>query len=93
MFHLLLQWSYLFSVLSNLTEQNIDGKALAYLAKEGTAAQFSACGLTTVGEQLLLKELISELPVAQIPYRRSKKPTVKEIKALSELNQRIYKAK
>ncbi|XP_074632467.1 uncharacterized protein LOC141890822 [Acropora palmata] len=74
-------------------EQNIDGKALAYLAKEGTAAQFSACGLTTVGEQLLLKELISELPVAQIPCRRNKKPTVQEIKALSEMNERIYKAK
>ncbi|XP_068679976.1 uncharacterized protein [Montipora foliosa] len=88
-----IQQKYNKDIAKKFEEENIDGKALAYLAKEGTAAQSSACGLTTVGEQLLLKELISELPVAQIPCRRNKKPTVQEIKALSEMNQRIYKAK
>ncbi|XP_068728316.1 uncharacterized protein [Montipora capricornis] len=88
-----IQQKYNKDIAKKFEEENIDGKALAYLAKEGTAAQFSACGLTTVGEQLLLKELISELPVAQIPCRRNKKPTVQEIKALSEMTQRIYKVK
>ncbi|XP_068746865.1 uncharacterized protein [Montipora capricornis] len=88
-----IQQKYNKDIAKKFEEENIDGKALAYLAKEGTAAQFSACGLTTVGDQLLLKELISELPVAQIPCRRNKKPTVQEIKALSEMTQRIYKVK
>ena len=34
-----------------LPEQEIDGKALIFLAKEGSASQFNTCGLSTVGEQ------------------------------------------
>ena len=78
-------YRFIFGLLSNPTEQKIDGKALKLLSKEGSRTQYEACGLATVGDQLLLKELVcplDEVPVAA--YRRSKKPT---------LDQRIYKAK
>jgi len=75
-------------------EQKIDGKALRYLAAEGSSAQFEACGLNAVGEQLLLKEIVSELPLVQmVPGRRNKKPSIAEVKTMSDMNQRIYKAK
>ncbi|KAL9977533.1 hypothetical protein ACROYT_G014946 [Oculina patagonica] len=70
------------------------GKALKLLAREGSRAQYEACGLATVGDQLLLKDVVcsvDEVPVAA--YRRSKKPTVLEVKSLSPLDQRVYKAK
>lgn len=64
------------------------------LAKEGSPDQFAACGLETVGDQLRLKEVASQVPsVSSVIVRGSKKPTISEIKAMSELDQRIYKAK
>ncbi|KAL9976747.1 hypothetical protein ACROYT_G014076 [Oculina patagonica] len=81
-------------VAEKFREQKIDGKALKLLAREGSRAQYEACGLATVGDQLLLKDVVcsvDEVPVAA--YRRSKKPTVLEVKSLSPLDQRVYKAK
>lgn len=82
-----------FLCLSNHVEQKIDGKALQLLAKEGSQAQFEACGIPAVGDQLLLKELFATEVPHLAPYRRNKKPTVVEVKAMSDMNQRIYKAK
>lgn len=42
-----------------LIEQNIDGKTLILLAKEGSAVQLVACGLETVGDQLRLRGCIT----------------------------------
>ena len=72
-------------------EQKIDGNALKLLAREGNTTQYTACGLTTVGDQMRLKEIASEVPLALSKHR--KKPTITEMKSLTELNQRIYKAK
>ena len=71
----------------------IDGKALIFLAKEGSASQFNACGLSTVGEQMRLKELVSELPIVVTKAGQRNKPSKTSIKQLSEMNQHIYKAK
>lgn len=76
-----------------LLEQEIDGKALIFLAKEGSASQFNACGLSTVGEQMHLKELVSELPIVVTKAGHRNKASKTSIKQLSEMNQRIYKAK
>ncbi|KAK2556217.1 hypothetical protein P5673_021827, partial [Acropora cervicornis] len=73
--------------------QEIDGKALIFLAKEGSASQFNACGLSTVGEQMRLKELVSVLPIVVTKAGHRNKPSKTNIKQLSEMNQRIYKAK
>ena len=77
------------------TEQKIDGNALKLLAREGNTTQYAACRLTTVGDQMHLKEMISGLTLPLVPVlsRHRKKPTITEIKTLTELNQRIYKAK
>lgn len=81
-------------ISSFFVEQKIDGKALRYLASEGSLAQFEKCGLTAVGEQLLLKEMVSEFPLVPVVHiRRNKKPSIAEVKTLSDINQRIYKAK
>ena len=69
-------------------EQKIDSNALKLLVREGNTTQYAACRLTTVGDQMGLKESASELPLAL-----SKKPPITEIKSLTELNQRIYKGK
>lgn len=69
-------------IYSFLYNKKIDGKALRYLAAEGSSAKFEACGLT---------EMVPELPL--IPSRRNKKPSVAEVKSMSDMNQRIYKAK
>lgn len=71
-------------------EQKIDGNALKLLAREGNTTQYAACGLTTVGDQMRLKEIASGLPLALSRHR--KKPTITEMKSLTELNQRIYEA-
>ena len=57
--------------------------------------QLTACGLETVGDQLRLKEVASQVTLsdASVIFRGKKKPTIFKIKAMSELNQRIYKAK
>ncbi|XP_068706542.1 uncharacterized protein [Montipora foliosa] len=44
-------------------------------------------------QQKYNKDVAKKFEVAQIPCRRNKKPTVQEIKALSEMTQRIYKVK
>ena len=72
-------------------EQKIDGNALKLLVREGNTTQYAACRLTTVGDQMRLKEIASELPLELSKHR--KKPTITEMKSLTELNQRIYKAK
>lgn len=74
------------------SEQEIDGRALIYLAREGSFKQLEACGLLKVGDQLRLKEFIAEVPVVS-QGRRNKKPSISEIKAKPKLDQRIYKAK
>ena len=75
-----------------LIEQNIDGKTLILLAKEGSAVQLVACGLETVGDQLRLKEVASQVrQMPEIIVRGRKKPTILEIKTMTELNQCIYK--
>lgn len=81
------QWNKIKSYdLFLFVEQKIDGKALKYLAAEGSSAQFEACGLTAVGEQLRLKEMVSELPLVQmVPSRRNKKPSVAEVKTMSDI--------
>lgn len=66
-------------------------KVLKLLAKDGSAAQFASCGLSTVGDQMRLKEIASEVPL--VIKRHCKKPTVAEMRSLQDLNQRIYKAK
>ena len=78
-----------------LLAQKIDGRALCILAKEGSFAQLTACGLETVGDQLRLKEVASQVPSSDtsVIFRGNKKPTISEIKAMSDLDQRIYKAK
>ena len=81
-------YQFIFGLRSNRTEQKIAGKALKLLAGEGSRAQYEACGLETVGDQLLLKELVYppvEVPVAA--YRRIKKPIVFEVKSMSTLDQ------
>ena len=64
---------------------------LKLLAKEGSTDQLFACGLQTVGDELRLKEVASLVQVPEIIIR-GKKPTLSEVKAMSDLNQRIYKA-
>ena len=58
------------------TEQKIDGNALKLLAREGNTTQYAACGLTTVGDQMHLKEMISGLTLPLVPVlsRHRKKP-------------------
>ena len=70
---------------------NIEQNALKLLAREGNTTQYAACRLTTVGDQMQLKEIGSGLPLALSKHH--KKPTITEMKSLTELNQRIYKAK
>ena len=77
----------------SLIEQKIDGRALKLLAKEGSTDQLAACGLETVGDQLRLKEVASLVQMPEIIIRGKKKPTIKQVKAMSDLDQRIYKAK
>ena len=77
-----------------ISAQKIDGKALVFLSKEGSVAQLEVCGLSTVGEQMRLKELVAEAPIVYAQGgQRKKKPSVMSIKQCSEMNQRIYKAK
>ena len=80
-----------FGFSSSNIEQKIDGNALKLLAREGNTTQYAACGLYTVGDQMRLKEIASGLPLALSRHR--KKPTITQMKSLTELNQRIYKAK
>ena len=61
------------------------------LAKDGNATQFASYGLSTVGDQMRLKEIASEIPL--VIRRHRKKHTVAEMKSLTDLNQRIYKVK
>ena len=78
-------------------DQKIDGKALFFLSKEGSVAQLEVCGLKTVGDQMHLREFVYSLsqdPAVDIAVgRRTSKPSLKNIKQCSEMNQRIYKAK
>jgi len=78
-----------------LLAQQIDGRALCILAKEGLFAQLTACGLETVGDQLRLNEVTSQVPSSDtsVIFSGNKKPTISAIKAMSNLDQRIYKAK
>ena len=39
-------------------EQKIDGKALFFLSREGSFTQLDVCSLSTVGDQMRLKELV-----------------------------------
>ena len=72
-------------------DQKIDGRALLRLAKEGTIEQLNACGLKTVGEQMKLRDFV--LPLEE-PFKLTrKKPTIAQIKSMTDLNQRLYKAK
>lgn len=72
-------------------EQKIDSNALKLLAREGNTTQYAACRLTTVGDQMQLKEIASELPLALSKHR--KKPSITEMKSLTELNQRSLQSK
>ena len=73
------------------TEQRIAGKALKLLTKDDNATQFAACGLSTVGYQMQLEEIASGIPLVIGMHR--KKPSVAEMRTLTDLNQSIYKAK
>ena len=65
--------------------EKIDGRAVCILAKEGSLVQLTACGLETVGE------VASRVPSSDtsVIFRENKKPTISEIKAMSDLDQRI----
>jgi len=45
-----------------ISAQKIDGKAQVFLSKEGSVAQLEVCGLSTIGDQMRLKELVAEAP-------------------------------
>lgn len=60
-----------------ISAQKIDGKAQVSLSKEGSVVQLEVCGLSTIGDQMHLKELVAEAPIiyAQAEQRK-KKPSV-----------------
>lgn len=62
-----------------LTEQNINGKGLLFLADRGTKQQMEACGLDLVGDQMKLLEVL-ELDAMESNIDK-------------ELHKRIYNAK
>ena len=44
-----------------LTEQNINGKGLLFLANRGTKDQMEACGLELIGDQMKLLEVLDAM--------------------------------
>ncbi|XP_031549914.1 uncharacterized protein LOC116287382 [Actinia tenebrosa] len=81
-------------------QQKIDGKALIYLAEHGSAQQYEACGLKTVGEQLHFKQIVKtttddSTTTSRLAAgcRKAHKPRKEDIRKLSPMNQRIYKTK
>jgi len=67
----------------------------AYWLRKACFAQLTACGLETVRDQLRLKEVASKVPSSDtsVILSGNKQPTISEIKAMSDLDQRIYKTK
>ena len=77
-----------------LTEQNINGKGLLFLANRGTKDQMEACGLELIGDQMKLLEVLdameSDISFKNHQPKKLTKPTKNIDK---ELHKRIYNAK
>ena len=78
-----------------LTEQNINGKGLPFLANRGTKDQMEACGLELIGDQMKLLEVLdameSDISFKNHQPKKLTKPSTKNID--KELHKRIYNAK
>ena len=78
-----------------LTEQNINGKGLLFLANRGTKDQMEACGLELIGDQMKLLEVLdameSDISFKNHQPKKLTKPSTKNID--KELHKRIYNAK
>ena len=80
-----------------LTEQNINGKGLLFLADRGTKQQMEACGRDLVGDQMKLLEVLeldameSNISFKNHQPKKLTKPSTKNID--KELHKRIYNAK
>ena len=78
-----------------LTEQNINGKGLLFLANRGTKDQMEACGLELIGDQMKLLEVLdameSDISFKNHQPQKLTKPSTKNID--KELHKRIYNAK
>ena len=78
-----------------LTEQNINGKGLLFLANRGTKDQMEACGLELIGDQMKLLQVLdameSDISFKNHQPKKLTKPSTKNID--KELHKRIYNAK